>query len=53
MVTVPSVGQSMPPTRCKSVLLPLPLEPTTATNSPRSMDRVTLSKARKVLSPFP
>ena len=51
--TVPDVGRSTPPMRCRSVDLPEPDEPTMATNSPCPMDSVTLSSALSAVGPCP
>ncbi len=38
--TVPAVGTSRQPTRCKKVVFPLPEGPATAANSPGEKDRL-------------
>jgi hypothetical protein len=50
--TSPSVGWSSPPRRCRSVLLPEPEDPMTATNSPSSTLKSTAASASTVTSPM-
>ena len=51
--TFPPVGASSPPMQFRRVLLPEPDSPTTAANSPRSMEKETSRRARTAASPFP
>ena len=51
--TEPEVGMSRPPIILRSVDLPLPEVPTTATNSPSSTEKVTPSRARVMFGSVP
>ena len=49
----PASGRSSPPSRCRSVDLPLPERPSTATTSPASTSRATPSSTRRCARPRP
>ena len=51
--TLPEVGRSSPPSRLSRVLLPEPLSPTTATNSPFGTEKFTFFSACTAVSPEP
>src|SRR2546423_5992676 len=51
MISVPSLGRSMPAMRLRSVVFPLPLGPMRARNSPASTSRLSRSSGRMTFSP--